>query len=124
MAERRALSRESGQAQLELLAGLPLLLLACLVALQLVAVAYGQSLADGAAEAGAIAVADGRSPERAARDALPGWAASRVDVDAGGGEVEVELRVPAVLPGLPDRAAARALGVSSQAYARPAGGGS
>lgn len=105
----------AGQAQLELIAGLPLLLLAALVALQLLAVAYSQSLADGAAEAGAIAAADGRDELQAARDGLPGWASSRVDVDADAGRVEVELEPPALLPGL-----AGHLGVSSTAYAKPA----
>jgi hypothetical protein len=114
MASARA---ERGQAQLELIAGLPLLILAALVALQLLGVAYAQSLADGAAEAGAIAAADGRDEERAARDGLPGWARSRVDVEVDDGRVEVELDPPALIPGL-----AEELSVSSSAYARPAGG--
>lgn len=116
MAERS--SGEAGQAQLELIAGVPLLLLSALVALQLLAVGYAQSLADGAAEAGAIAAADGRGSESAARAGLPGWAESRVEVEEGGGEVTVALDPPALLPGLSDR-----LGVTSTAYARPAEGG-
>lgn len=109
------MGRESGQAQIELIAGLPFLLLAGLIALQLLAVGYAQSLADGAAEAGAIAVADGRAgAEEAARAALPGWAEERVAVEASGGGVSVELEPPALLPGL-----AGHLGVSSRAYARP-----
>lgn len=107
----------SGQAQLELIAGLPALLIAGLIALQLLAVGYAQSLADGAAEAGAIAVADGRDELEAARAGLPGWADSRVEVDSEGGEVSIELDPPALLPGLSGH-----LGVSSSAYARPAGG--
>lgn len=107
-----------GQAQLELIAGLPLLLLAALVALQLLAVGYSQSLADGAAEAGAIAAADGRDELEAARAGLPGWANSRVDVETADGEVEVQLDPPALLPGLTGH-----IGVSSTAYARPAGSG-
>jgi len=106
----------SGQAQLELIAGLPLLALAAAVALQLGAVGYAQSLADGAAEAGAIAAADGRQPEAAARAGLPGWAEGRVEVVVDGGRVAVELDPPALLPGLAGR-----LGVSSSAYARPDG---
>lgn len=113
MAERAG--GERGQAQIELVAGVPLLLLAALVALQLLAVAYAQSLADGAAEAGAIAAADGRGSEAAARAGLPGWAGSRVEVEADGGEVTVALDPPALLPGLAER-----LGVTSTAYARPA----
>lgn len=109
--------RDSGQAQLELIAGLPLLVLAAVVALQLLAVGYAQSLADGAAEAGALAAADGRDPAAAARAGLPGWARGRVDVEVEGGRVAVELEPPALLPGLGGR-----LGVSSDAWARPDGG--
>ncbi len=116
MAERHR--SEGGQAQLELIAGLPLLMLAALIALQLLAVGYAQSLADGAAEAGAIAAADGRDGEDAARAGLPGWAQGRVEVEVDAGAVEVELDSPALLPGLSgDR-----LGVSSRAYALPENG--
>ena len=106
----------SGQAQIELIAGLPLLGLAALIALQLLAAGYSQALADGAAEAGALAAADGRDPAAAARAALPGWAEERVEIDVDDGRVAVELDPPAVLPGLGGR-----LGVGSDAYARPAG---
>ncbi len=109
---------QRGQAQLELVAGIPLLLLAATIALQLLAVGYSQSLADGAAEAGAIAAADGRDPLEAARGGLPGWAKGRIDVDVDGGSVEVALDPPALLPGLGGH-----LGVDSEAYARPAGEG-
>jgi hypothetical protein len=108
---------ESGQAQLELIAGIPALLLAALIALQLLGVGYAQSLADGAAEAGALAAADGRDPEEAARTGLPGWATRAVTVEVNGGEVEVGVEPPALLPGLSGR-----LGVSASAYARPEGG--
>lgn len=113
MAERR----DAGQAQIELIAGLPVLALAALLALQLLAVGYAQALADGAAEAGAIAAADGRNPAAAARAGLPGWARGRVSVAASGGRVEVELDPPALLPGLAGR-----LGVGSEAWAKPDGG--
>lgn len=120
MAERRGEPHHrpstSGQAHLELIAGLPALLFAALIALQLLAVGYAQTLADGAAEAGAIAAADGRDPEQAARNGLPGWAAERVDVGATAGEVRVELDPPALLPGLGGR-----LAVDSRAYARADG---
>ncbi len=108
--------RSAGQAQLELVAGIPFLLLAGLIALQLLAVGYAQTLADGAAEAGAIAAADGRNPLEAARAALPGWAAGRIDVAAAAGEVRVDLEPPALLPGLGGH-----LGVASAAFASPAG---
>lgn len=119
VARARAIRSSSGQAQLELIAGLPLLILAALIALQLLAVGYSQSLADGAAEAGAIAAADGRDELEAARGGLPGWAEDRVEVEADRGEVSVRLEPPALLPGM-----AGHLGVDSTAYAQPAAGGS
>lgn len=105
---------ERGQAQIELIAGVPILLLAATIALQLLAVGYSQSLADGAAEAGALAAADGRDTEEAVHAGLPGWTDSRIEVAADDGEVTVELDPPALLPGLGGH-----LGVSSTAYARP-----
>lgn len=112
MAER--LRSPAGQAQLELIAGLPLLGLAALIALQLLAVGYAQSLADGAAEAGAIAAADGRDAAAAARAGLPDWAERRIEVDVDDGRVAIELQPPALLPGLSGH-----LGVDSEAWARP-----
>ena len=68
----RRVADQRGQASVELLAGIPALLLAGLVALQLLAVGYSLTLADGAAEAGALAVAADRPARAAVRDALPG----------------------------------------------------
>jgi len=106
---------ERGQATIELVAALPALLLAALVALQLLAAGYALTLADGAAEAGALALASGGSAAAAAREALPGWAAEDVSVSVEGGEVSVRLRPPS-----PFRAVANRLTVSSSAAARPA----
>ena len=63
---------ERGQATVELVAALPALLLAALVALQLLAAGYALTLADGAAEAGALALASGRLGGEAARDGAAG----------------------------------------------------
>jgi hypothetical protein len=104
---------ERGQASVELLAGLPLLLLAGLACLQLLATGYSVTLADGAAEAGAIALASGEPPERAVEEALPGWAGERVEVEEDGGRVTVRLRPPAPIGEL-----SRALEVSSSAWVR------
>jgi hypothetical protein len=105
--------RESGQASIELIAGLPALLLAGLLALQLLAAGYALTLADGAAEAGALALASGRSAPSAARNALPGWARDDVDVTVRGERVTVRLRPPSPLPSIADR-----LAVTSFAAAR------
>ena len=106
---------ERGQATVELVAALPALLLAGLVVLQLLAVGYATTLADGAAEAGALALASGDSAARAARAALPGWAEDDVAVEVRGGRVSVRLRPPSPLPALAER-----LTVLSSASARPA----
>src|SRR5665811_2616094 len=105
---------QSGQSTVELVAALPALLLAGLLALQLLATGYALTLADGAAEAGALALASGRPAAAAARDALPGWAEDDVDVSVEGGRVTVRLRPPSPLPALADR-----LAVTSSAAARP-----
>jgi hypothetical protein len=102
-----------GQASIELVAALPALLLAALVALQLLAAGYALTLADGAAEAGALALASGSSAAEAARGALPGWAKDDVAVSVQGGTVTVRLRPPSPL-----RAIADHLAVSSSASAR------
>jgi hypothetical protein len=91
------LRRADGQASVELLAGIPALFLAGLVALQLLATGYSLTLADGAAEAGAMALAAGEPPAPAVREALPGWARGRTDVDLDGGRVTVSLRPPSPL---------------------------
>lgn len=106
---------ERGQATVELVAALPALLLAGLVALQLLAAGYALTLADGAAEAGALALASGGSAGDAARAALPGWAEDDVSVQVHGGTVSVRLRPPSPIEALSER-----LAVSSSAAARPA----
>lgn len=105
---------ERGQATVELVAALPALMLAALVALQLLAVGYALTLADGAAEAGALALASGGSPSAAARESLPGWAEDDVSVSVEGGEVSIQLRTPS-----PFGAVAKRLTVTSSAAARP-----
>ena len=105
---------ERGQATVELVAALPGLLLAALVALQLLAAGYAITLADGAAEAGALALASGDSAAEAAREALPGWARDDVSVAVAGGTVSVRLRPPSPIPAL-----SRRLTIDSSAAARP-----
>ncbi len=109
------MGEERGQAAIELVAALPALLLAALVALQLLVAGYALTLADGAAEAGALALASGGSASEAARAALPGWAEDDVGVTVRGGTVTVRLLPPSPLHVLADR-----LAVSSSAHARPA----
>jgi hypothetical protein len=110
------MGREDGQATVELVAAIPALLLAGLLALQLLAAGYALTLADGAAEAGALALAAGRSAKSAARGALPGWADSDAAVSVRGAEVTVRLTPPSPFPALADR-----LAVTSSAFAREPG---
>jgi hypothetical protein len=104
-----------GQATVELVAALPALLLAAAVSLQLLVAGYSLTLADGAAEAGALALASGRPAADAARAAVPGWARGGVAVEVEGGRVVVRLAPPALL-----EAVSRWLTVTSTASARPA----
>jgi hypothetical protein len=108
------MGREAGQSTVELVAGLPALLLAGLLALQLLAAGYTLTLADGAAEAGALALASGGRAKEAVRAALPGWAGDEVDISVEGGRVTVRLRPPSPLPPVADH-----LTVTSSAAARP-----
>lgn len=106
---------ERGQATVELLAAIPLLLVAGGVALQLLLVGYALTLADGAAEAGALALAAGRPAKGAAEKALPSWARA-AEVVVRGGEVTVRLAPPSLLAAVGER-----LAVTSSSYARPPG---
>lgn len=106
---------ERGQATVELIAALPALLLAAAVALQLLIAGYAMTLADGAAESGALALASGGSAAKAVREALPGWAKDDVAVSVEGGTVSVRLRPPSPIAALAER-----LVISSSASARPA----
>jgi hypothetical protein len=107
--------RDRGQATVELVAALPALLLAGLLALQLLAAGYALTIADGAAEAGALALAAGRPAKDAALKALPGWPGGDVEVSVRGGKVTVRLVPPSPFPPLADR-----LAVTSSAFAREA----
>lgn len=109
------MDKQAGQSTVELVAALPALLLAGLIALQLLAVGYALILADGAAETGALALASGGQPREAVREALPGWAEDDVGLAVNGGRVTVRLRPPSPLPALADR-----LVVTSSAFTRAA----
>ena len=93
---------ERGQATLELLGVLPLLLVVAGGAGQALSAGLARELADHAAEAGAVALLQDGDPRDAARRALPGWARGRVAVGVAGSEVRVRLRPPALVPGLGD----------------------
>jgi hypothetical protein len=89
-----------GQASVELLGALPVVLVLGLVLLQLLAVGYSLVLAGNAAESAALAVAGGGQAVGAARAAVPGWSRARMRVAVRGGHVEVRMRPPSALEAL------------------------
>jgi hypothetical protein len=95
--------RERGQALVEVLAGVPLILTVGAVVLQLLAAGYSAVLAGGAAEAGALAVAGKADPREAVKAALPGWSEAGARVRVTGGTVRVTVRPPTLLAPLAQR---------------------
>lgn len=91
---------ERGQASVELVTVLPVVLGVALGVGQLLAAGAAREAAAGAAEAGAVALIQGRDPRAAAGAALPGWARGRGEVDVAGRRVRVRVRPHTVLPGL------------------------
>ena len=93
--------REDGQAAVETVALLPLLLVLLGVAWQFALWGDARAAASGAARAGARAVAAGGDPAAAARSHLPSRLERGLRVRAGaGGAVHVSVRVPGVVAGL------------------------
>jgi hypothetical protein len=92
----------SGQATVETIALVPVMVAVGLGILQLLAVGYASVLAGNAAEAGALALAGGADARAGARQALPGWSRARARVEVDGGKVEVHLRPPSPLKALAD----------------------
>jgi hypothetical protein len=90
-------SDERGQALVEVIAGLPLVLAVAAVLLQLLATGYSAVLAGGAAEAGALAVANHSGAREAVRSALPGWSEASARLHVSDGTVTVTLRPPSPL---------------------------
>jgi hypothetical protein len=108
-----------GQATVELIASAIVLTLAALALFQVLAAGRTAAIAQGAAEAAAVAVVNGRDPEAAARAAAPDWPRDRIRVRERAGRVTVTLAAPAALRSL--RAPLR---VSAEAFVRrPARGG-
>jgi len=99
---RARLRSERGQSSVELMGMLWLLLLLGLVAFQLLAVGYAAVLAGNAAEAGALAAADGADARDAARAAVPGWQRARMKVEVESERVRVRMRPPSPLDRIED----------------------
>ncbi|MDX6564803.1 MAG: hypothetical protein QOE10_465 [Gaiellales bacterium] len=95
------MERERGQAGIETLIALPVLLLVVLAGGQAVTWAASSALAGTAAGAGARALARGEPAEPAARAELPGLFGRVAHVSVEAGVVHVVLRVPSLVPGVP-----------------------
>ncbi len=91
---------EEGTASIELIATVPLLLLALAVAAQIALAGHALWSASVAARSGARAALVGGDPAAAARRALPPSMRDGAEVK-GSGEVSVRAPVPLLLPELP-----------------------
>jgi Flp pilus assembly protein TadG len=80
-----------GQSTVEVVALLPLLLAAGLAVFSLLSAGRAEEVAGNAAEAGAVALLQGREPRAAARAALAGWPSERADVRLLGRRVTVRV---------------------------------
>lgn len=89
-----------GQASVELLGALPVLVVLGTFLFQALAVGYSAVLAGNAAEAGALSLAGGGEAEHAAREALPGWSRAGMGVAVDDGRVEVSLNPPSPIEAL------------------------
>jgi hypothetical protein len=101
-------TRCRGQATVELIGILPLAVLVALAVGQLLAAGAAREFAGHAAQAGATAMLQELDPRDAAREALPGWSAGRVDVSVRDRRVRVRVRPLTLIPGLADDLAATA----------------
>jgi hypothetical protein len=101
---------ERGQALVELIAALPIMVTVGLTLLQLLAAGYSAVLAGNAAESAALAIAADADPRAAMRTALPGWSKARARLEVRGRTAEVRLRPPS-----PIAAVARGLEVERRA---------
>jgi hypothetical protein len=103
-----------GQATVELVAFLPLLLAAGLAATALLAGHAADEQAGQAAQAGAMALIQGGDPREAARRALPDGARSRATIEVEGRRVSVTVR-----PRLPIAALSKSMTARATAHAGP-----
>ncbi len=99
---RRFAGDEAGQATVEFVALLPVLVGIALLIGGLLAGQRAREAADAAAVAAAIATLQGRDAERAAIAAAPGWTRVRVRVHDGVARVRVRWRGPSALADLVD----------------------
>jgi hypothetical protein len=100
---RIVLRTELGQAAIELIGLLPVMIAVGLGTFQVLATGYAKVLAGSAAEAGALALSVGGDARAGVREALPGWSRSRARILVRAGHVEVRLEPPSPLQALAER---------------------
>ena len=94
--------RDDGMIAVEAVAATPLVIFVGLLALQVGLIFAGVTQANGAARAAARADGLGLGARAAAEASLPGWLQRDLRVSSSGdGRVDLELRVPSVVPLLP-----------------------
>jgi Flp pilus assembly protein TadG len=103
---------QTGQASIELVAFLPIVLVIALATFSFAAAHAADEEAGAAAEAAALAVLQGHDPREAARAALPAGSRGRAEIDVAGPSVRVRVR-----PSLPIRALADRLTADERAHA-------
>jgi hypothetical protein len=91
------MTSQRGQSTVEVVALVPVLAAAGLALMQVLAAGVAAEYAEHAAEAGAVAIVQGRDPAESARAALPSWSARRVRVQVSGTRVQVSVEPPAVV---------------------------
>ena len=106
---------QTGQATVELVALLPLLLVVALAAAAFLAGHAATEHAGQAAQAGAMALIHGTDPRAAAREALPAAVRARARIEIDGRRVTVRVR-----PNLPIRPVAATMTAEQTANAGPA----
>lgn len=104
-----------GQASVEVVAFLPVLVIAAGGAFEALAAGAGRELAGHAAEAGAIALAEGGDPRAAAADAVPDWSPGGLRIRIDGTRVTVRLAPPAPARAVSDLLASEATADAGQA---------
>ncbi len=99
---RRPGSGDAGQATVEFVALVPVVVAIALLLGGLLAAQRAREAADAAAVAAAIATLQGRDAQQAAKEAAPGWTRVRVRVHEGVARASVRWRGPRALAGLVD----------------------
>lgn len=93
-------ARAEGQANVELVALLPVAAVVIAALLQVLAAGAAREQAGHAAGAGAVALLERRDARTAVRGALPGWSDRRMRLTVRRGAVTVRIRPLTLVPGL------------------------